>query len=215
VAKRTLGHTGRLLHEERFMQMFGGFSNWRVDSFIRLIEAEKRKGRVLPFVRGLRLSAQLIYLLRELLSGSGLTANWGHLLDSEENFCSCECDVIIHRNGHVGRWDGGTGNPIMDFWFISHEQAVAVISCKSYLKPGDVDEQYCESIKEFVDEVWLFAECCDPKNIGRIRNKAEKCGYEKFWPLYTWNEQEGATPNKEGWVDFVEEVKRLKRKFGR
>jgi hypothetical protein len=214
VGDADLGQTIKLLHEDKFMQIFASFSNWRVDSFIRQIEAEKKKGRVLPFVRGLRLSAQLVYCLRELLSGSGLTANWGHLLDSKGNFCSCECDVIIHKNGHIGRWDGDE-HPVMDFKFISQEKAIAVISCKSYLKASYVDKQYCESIKEFVDRVWLFAECCDPNSIERIRNKAEECGYDKFWPLYTWNKTIQPTPYKAGWNDFVEEVERLKEKFGR
>ena len=207
------GQMIRVLHEGRFMQIFGSFSHWRVDSFIRQIEAEKRKGRVLPFVRGLRLSTQLIYFLRNLLSGSGLTSNWGHLLDSEGNFCSCECDVIIHKNGHIERWDGDE-HQVMDFRFIRQEDAVAVISCKSYLKASYVDKQYCESMKEFVDRVWLFAECCDPNSIERIRNKAEECGYEKFWPLYTWNKRTEPTPNREGWNDFVEEVERLKEAEG-
>lgn len=208
-----VGAIGRILHEERFMQMFGDFTNWRVDPFIRQMEAERMQGRVLPFVRGLRLSSQLIYLLREHLSGSGLTANWGHLLDSELRFCSCECDVIIHKNGHVRQWDG-TAQPVMDFRFIRQDQAVVVISCKSYLKASDIDEQYCESMKSFVDRVWLFAECCGPRSIEPIRTKAEERGYEKFWPLYTWTKQKDPTPSKDEWIDFVNEVERLKEAAG-
>jgi hypothetical protein len=213
VADTHLGQMGRLFPAERLAQIVASFSEWRVDSFIREMEAERRKGRVLPFVRGLHLSAQLIYFLRDLLSGSRLTADWGHLLDSTESFCSCECDVIIHKNGQIGRWDGNE-RPVMDFKFISLEKAVVVISCKSYLRTGDVDKQYCESTKEFVDRVWLFAECCNPRSIESIRNKAERCGYDKFWPLYTWSKKTSPTPNREGWNDFVEEVKRLKEAEG-
>lgn len=211
---RDLGQMVRLLYEDRFWQIFGSFSHWRVENFVEQIEAERGKGQVLPFVRGLRLSAQLIYFLRKLLSGSRLTADWGHLLDSEGNFCSCECDVIIHKNGEIWRWDGDDEHPVMDFKFISQEEAVGVISCKSYLTVSHVDKQYCESIRKFVNRVWLFAECCDPNSIERIRNKAEKCGYEKFWPLYTWNKKISPTPYRVGWNDFVGEVGRLREAEG-
>ena len=64
-AKPSTGHIKRLLYRERFMEMFSTFHDWRVDSFIRDMEAKKQKGRVLAFVRGLRLSALLIYAIRE------------------------------------------------------------------------------------------------------------------------------------------------------
>jgi hypothetical protein len=99
-AKSSTGHIKRLLYEERLMEMFSTFQNWRMDSFIRDMEAKRQKGRILPFVRGLRLSALLIYAIREMLEGTGLTANWGHLIDDEGHYCSCECDVIIHQKGN-------------------------------------------------------------------------------------------------------------------
>lgn len=205
----SIGNMGRLLYEERFMSMFGDFSHWRVDSFWRQMEAQKRKGRVLPFVRGLRLSSQLVYLIRELLSGTGLTANWGHLVDKNENLCSCECDVIIHKDGYIRRWNG-TDNPIMDFRFIKQEQALVVISCKSFLRKSEIDREYCEDMSNYVDKVWLFAECCGPKSIEGIRGKAREFGYEKFWHLYTWSKQTDPDPNRTGWMDFVKEVENLK-----
>jgi hypothetical protein len=201
-----IGNMGRLLYEERFISMFADFSHWRVDSFWRQMEAEKRKGRVLPFVRGLRLSSQLVYTVRELLSGTGLTANWGHLLDSDENLCSCECDVIIHKEGHIRQWNGG----IMDFRFIKQEQAIAVISCKSFLRKSDIDKEYCRDMINYVDKVWLFAECCGPKSVKGISKKAKELGYEKFWHLYTWSKQTDPEPNRTGWIDFVKEVEKLK-----
>lgn len=204
-----LGHMGRLLREEPFIKMMHEFSNWRIDSFIRQMEKTKSKGRVLPFVRGLRLSAQLIYIIREILSGSDLTANWGHLLDDEQNICSCECDVIIHKTGHIHEWNG-TKDPVMNFKFIEHKNAVAVISCKSHLKSSDIDKEYCKSLKPFVRKVWLFAECCGPASLANIRRQARKYGYKKFWTLYTWTEQLGSTPAKKEWISFVEEIERLK-----
>lgn len=200
----------RLLYEERLMEMFQGFLNWRIDPFIRQMETKRQKGRILPFVRGLRLSAQLIYFVREILTGTGMTANWGHLIDESGNSCSCECDVIIHHEGHIGRWNGSE-EPIMDFRFIEQQKAVAVISCKSYLRSGDIDSEYCKSMEPFVRKIWLFAECCDPRSVESIRNKAFGFGYERFWYLYTWSKQIVPNPNKNGWNEFVKELKKLKQ----
>ncbi|MBT9138685.1 MAG: hypothetical protein DDT30_01192 [Dehalococcoidia bacterium] len=205
-----IGHTARLLCEDPFWKMYGDFTHWRIDPFIRQLETKKQKGRILPFVRGLRLSAHLIYAIREILSGSGLTANWGHLLDKSNTFCSCECDVIIHHNGHIGRWDG-TEKPIMDFRFIEQQKAVAVISCKSYLRSGDIDREYCELMKQFVNKIWLFSECCGPRSAQNIRSRALEYGYEDFWHLYTWSRQTDPEPNKIGWNKFVEEVRKLEQ----
>jgi hypothetical protein len=201
----------RLLYEEPFMQMFQTFQTWRIDPFIRGMEARRQKGKILPFVRGLRLSALLIYAIREMLEGTSLTANWGHLVDESGNFCSCECDVIIHHEGgHIRRWDG-TKNPIMDFRFIAQGNTVAVISCKSYLRSGDIDTEYCNLMEPFVKKIWLFAECCGPRSTETIRAKAVKYGYERFWYLYTWSKQTEPRPNKGGWYEFVQEVKKLKQ----
>jgi len=204
------GHLIQLLYEEQFMQMFQDFSNWRINDFIRQMEKEKKKGRILPFVRGLRLSAHLIYAIREILTGTGLTANWGHLIDESGNFCSCECDVIIHHEGHIRRWNG-TEKPIMDFRFIEQRKAVAVISCKSYLRSGDIDSEYSKLMKPFVRKIWLFAECCGPRSAESIRKKALDFGYEEFWYLYTWSKQTNPEPNRIGWNKFVQEVKNLKQ----
>ena len=80
---------GKLLLEGPFMEMFADFSNWRNDDFNRLMERNREAGRVLPFIRGLRLSSHLIYIIRSLLSGSNLTASWGHILDNDDDFAFC------------------------------------------------------------------------------------------------------------------------------
>jgi len=202
---------GRLLCEEPFIKMYADFSSWRMSDFVKQLEATKEKGRVLPFVRGLRLSAHLIYAVRDILSGTGLEANWGHLLDKDRVFCSCECDVIIHRSGYFARWDGSI-HPVMDFKFIKQQDAVVVISCKSLLRSrAEVDREYCELMKPFVKRVWLFAECCGPRSANSIREQALRCGYEKFWYLYTWTEGTEPEPNRGGWNEFVEEVEKLKQ----
>ena len=201
-----VGH-GKLLYEELFYRMCADFVGWRMDAFIRQLEATKRKGRVLSFIRGLRLSAHLIYAIREILSGTDLEANWGHLLDKDEVFCSPECDVIIHHRGHIRRWNG-TENPIMDFRFIEQEKAIAVISCKSKLE--SIDAKYCQSMRPFVKRIWLFAECCDPQQAENLQKRASRHGYENFWYLYGWTKDVEPDLNKNGWNEFVEEVKKLR-----
>lgn len=198
----------KLLYEEHLMNIIADFSNWRIDPFIRQMEAERRRGRVLPFVRGLRLSAKLIYTIREVLEGTGLTANWGHLIDERGTFCSCECDVIIHHGQYIRRWNGSQ-NPVMDFRFIEHKQAVAVISCKSYIRSSDIDEEYCKLMEPFVKRIWLFAECCGPRSESSIQSKAFRLGYEKFWHLYFWSKKTDPVPNRTGWNEFIKTIKNL------
>lgn len=202
------GH-GRLLLTERFEHMAAEFRAWRMSDFIRQLEASKGRGRVLPFVRGLRLSAHLIYAIRELLEGSDLTANWGHLLDQDQRFCSPECDVIVHKKiGHIRQWNG-TKEPVMDFRFVSMAEAVVVISCKSRVRT--IDDEYVQQVKKYVSRVWLFGECCGPKSAKRLEDKARQTGYEKFWYLYTWSPKTEENFNHDGWNDFVSELLRLKK----
>lgn len=180
-----------------------------MDGFIRQMEAQQRRGRVLPFVRGLRLSALLIYEIRRMLQGTHLSANWGHLVDEDGRLCSCECDVIIHGNdGCIEQWDG-TSSPIMDFCFVAQQSAVLVISCKSYVRPAKIDREYCQLMRPFVDRVWLFAECCGPLSAQSVRDRAVALGYEEFWFLYKWSKQSDPDPNIEGWSDFVSSVHEL------
>ena len=209
IAHTQIGHK-RLLQEERFRQIFYEFVEWRIDPFIRQLEADRKRGRIFPFARGLRLSAQLIYAVREILSGTNLTANWGQLLDESGTSCSSECDVIIHREGHIRRWNGDT-EPVMDFRFIAQQNAIAIISCKSFLKSGNIEKQYCNLMQPFVKKIWLFAECCEPQNVGKLRTNALRFGYEKFWHLYTWSKNFDPEPNKQGWNEFIEDVEKLKK----
>ncbi|MCK4785290.1 MAG: hypothetical protein KAV87_16185 [Desulfobacteraceae bacterium] len=204
------GNIVRLLDEKPFMDMFTDFSWWRIDNFVRQMDARRSAGRVLPFVRGLRLSAHLIYAIRKNLAGTDLTANWGHLLDKSGGFCSRECDVIIHHEGPCRQWNGNR-EPVMDFRFVEQQEAVVVISCKSYIRSGDIDTEYCELMKPFVKKIWLFAECCGPRSAESIEKKAREFGYKKFWYLYKWSKQTDPEPNRNGWNKFVKEVRKLKR----
>lgn len=206
------GHQ-QLLEREKFQEIFGVLSSYRIDSFVRMLEKKKgpNVGKVLPFVRGLRFSSLLTYAIREYLNGTELTANWGHIVDNKGTYVSKEADIIIHKNGFVKQWNGnGGGDPIMNFKFILQANAVAVVSCKSFLRPNDIEIDYCNEMKKYVNKVWLFSECCGPRSPAAIKNKARQIGYDDYWHMYTWTENQGIIdPNHSGWDDFVSKVKGL------
>ena len=57
--------------------------------------------------------------------------------------------------------------------------------------------------------MWLFAECCRPGAVDRLREKSREAGYGKFWYLYTWDGKRSIQPNQEMWLDFLESVESL------
>lgn len=178
------GH-GAVLRFERFQGLVAELRSFRLDDVLREMEKYKERGRILGFVRGLRLSARLISILREALADTGVDVSWGHLLDAEERSCSPECDVILHRGGVVRTWNGER-NSIMEFKFVSCRNAVAVVSCKSLLT--EVDTEYCQQMREYVRDVFLFAECCRPKDLKRLHDNATRAGYSGLWYLYALEE---------------------------
>jgi len=163
----------------------------------------KYEGDILGFVKGLRLSARVIYFLRERLSSIiNLEVNWGHILDDSGQSCSPECDVIIHSIGYVRHWNGSK-NPVMDFKFVKASEVLAVVSCKSQLT--SVDKDYVSSLKKYgVKKVFLFAECCKEPSLPQLRKKAHDAGYKGFWCLYTIQEP----------GEFVKEDEKMLKNFG-
>ena len=146
--------------KEKYDAIKAQLLNYRLDPFIRDKESGEgsNKGLIFPFARGLRFSALLIYSIRESLSGSDLEVNWGQIVDDDGLACSGECDIIIHIKGHYNKWNGSDGgNHIMDFRFIEKQNAIAVISCKSYLTKSSIEEIYCHNMLKYVKRVWLFA----------------------------------------------------------
>lgn len=209
IAERTRvsGHMARRLRLEDFYSLKEELSQWRTDLEIQVMEREKRGGLVLGFVRGLRLSARLIYAIRKAISHSDLEVDWGHLLTPEGNSCSPECDIIIHSRGCKQRWNGHS-NSIMDFKFIACQNAVAVISCKSFLK--SVDREYCRKMNSYVDNVLLFAECCKPKSVNGLKRSALSAGYKGFWYLYKFDVETSECIHEEVvWEDFLDFLENL------
>ncbi len=190
------------LRLEGLEALAGELKPWRTPE-LKELEQEKGSGLVLGFVKGLRLSARLIYILRTSLGSCGLKVDWGHLLDPSGCSCSPECDVIIHR-GHVQQWNGNAA-PVMDFKFVECDKAIAVISCKSYAR--DVDAAYPKKLKPYVRTVFLFSECCAPAALTRLRNKATRSGYRGFACLYTYDEATGECVNLPGeWDKFLSKI---------
>lgn len=143
----------------------------------------KYEGDILGFVKGLRLSARVIYFLRERLSSVDLEVSWGHILDKDEKACSRECDVLIHKKGCIRSWNGSK-EPIMEFKFVEASSVRAVISCKSKLTA--IDQDYPTSLKKYgVKKVFLFAECCDESQLESLKRRAYKAGYKGLWFLYS------------------------------
>jgi hypothetical protein len=141
------------------------------------------EGDILGFIRGLRLSARVLYFLRDHLSTTGLEISWGHLLSANRESCSPECDIIVHEPGVVSRWNG-YNNPVMNFSFIDVRLARLVVSCKSTL--SSIDAQYPRDLKKHgITNVFLFAETCKTSRFESLRAQAVKAGYTGLWCLYT------------------------------
>lgn len=140
------------------------------------------QGHILAFVKGLRISAKLIYFVRKCLSTAGCAVSWGHIVDPTGQACSAECDVIIHAPGHLDKWNEGDG-PIMEFLFVESIHVKGVVSCKSQLKSIDTD--YPKQLAQFgIVKVLLFAESCSLTNYENLRAQAIECGYLGLWCAY-------------------------------
>jgi hypothetical protein len=201
------GGIGICLDLEPFHRLFGELASWKIDPTVQAMEQKLEQGRILGFVRGLRLSAQLIYIIRESLLSAGLSVDWGHIIDDDEIHCSPECDVIIHR-GFRRQWDGNI-KPVMDFKFVDCRNAVAVISCKSFM--DRIDRGYAREMKPYLSNVFLFAECCEPRRVKTLKNSARTAGYKGFWYLYTWDRKTlERTKNEEEWCDFLTTLEKMK-----
>jgi hypothetical protein len=198
------------LRRERFRQMNAELSGFRIEA-LRPARDPRHPGSILQFVRGLRVSAHLVYAIRDQLHGSELEAHWGHLIGADGITCSPECDVIIHRKGPVRHWNGSS-EPVMDFWFVDSEHAVAVVSCKSLVESVGADiGDYCQKVKRYVARLAFFAECCPQGKEQSVAESVRQAGYEMFSYLYSHNDSTGfQQPNEPGWDEFIEWVEDLK-----
>ena len=167
----------------------------------------KYQGDILGFVKGLRISARVIYFLRERLSSTDLEVSWGHILDQNSQSFSPECDVVIHKKGHIRCWNGSR-EPIMEFKFVEVSSVRAVISCKSKLTT--IDKQYPPSLKKYgVEKVFLLAECCAESSKESLKKKAREAGYKGLWFLYSIaNTKEAVTTDDHTLNNFGDEVLR-------
>lgn len=180
---------------------------YRIDP--ELYEARKS---VLSFVIGLRFSALLIYTIRSLLGNTEFTANWGVIIDeSGEKRCSPECDIIIHKDGSEDAWNGDddVNGSVMDFRFVDRRNVKLVVSCKGF-EVTQIDQNMKSDIVklgDYVENVWLFAECCNTKQVTKLQQDAGDAGYKNFYYLYLLKESQ-ITPDfdERVWLDFTESL---------
>jgi hypothetical protein len=204
------GPLGQQFNLARFESLRADLQRWRTDIELRDLETVKGSSLVLGFVKGLRLSAQLIYILRDRLSGTTLEVDWGHLVGPDGKSCSPECDIIVHEKGYDERWNGDS-RPVMDFKFIRCTKAVAVISCKSFAEA--IDKDYAKKLHCFVNRVLVFAECCAPEKIKKLESDAKKYGYVGFWHLYAFDKNTGeCTQDPKVWEDFLKIILRITKR---
>jgi hypothetical protein len=200
---------------DRYLKVSQPLLSHRIDPFIR--EVEKRKGKnkgyIMSFVRGLRMSALIIYQLREILSDTDYSAYWGQIISEDGKYLSNECDILISKKGAFEKkWNGEGQENIMDFRFIRQEHVKLAISCKSFLTTSEVEKEYCENMKKYIDHVWLFAECCGPQSVELIQKIATEYGYGDFFYLYTWNrlvEVQATKLDENVWRNFEKRIREL------
>jgi hypothetical protein len=95
----------------------------------------------------------------------------------------------------------------MDVSFVDSRLAIAVVSCKSSISA--VDSDYCKRMKQYVSNVLLFAECCAPGAIGRLKKSAKSAGYKGFWCLYMCTKGSEPLHDEKEWENFLEVIKRI------
>lgn len=206
------GPLGQHFTTERFSSLAYSFWKWRNNPHMRLMDKTKDKGRVLQFVKGLRLSAEIAHIMRNVLSDfPSLEVNWGHLIDENGVSCSPECDIIVHKRGQIERWVDQEPR-IMDFRFVRCDNAVAVVSCKSFKKSLlKADKEYRVELKKYkVDNLFLIAECCKTSRVNPLRNDTKNAGYRDFFYLYSINKDQStiATPEPD-YVAFAESLRAI------
>jgi len=190
-----------MLKLEQFHSLMEELSEWRTRGL--------QDAGILGFVKGLRFSARLIYAIREHLSSSGYEVDWGHLLTEDGYSCSPECDIIIHKRGHVREWNGTT-RPVMNFKFINCKDAIAVISCKSMITSVDKEhKKYIKALKPHVKEILIFAECCEPSAVKRLKKSAQAVGCHSFWYLYVCDKMKQCTKYPKEWENFLTTLEKL------
>jgi len=168
----------------------------------------KYQGHILGFVKGLRISAKLIYFIRKCLSTAGCSVSWGHIVDASGQACSPECDVIIHAPGHLDKWNEGAA-PIMEFVFVEALYVKGVVSCKSHLT--SIDEEYPKRLLEFgIQNVLLFAESCSLSNYENLKAQAVQSGYCGLWCAYfTTGDPDKVIIDEEHHVEFWTALREL------
>jgi len=195
--------------QERYGSLCKKLDKYRIEQ--ELHEARKS---VLAFVTGLRFSALLIYEMRTILKNTNLAVNWGTIIDDRGDKCSAECDIIVHKNGSEFAWNGDidVGGSVMDFHFVNKQNVNLVVSCKAF-SVNQISKSMKDDVvnlADYVDNVWLFAECCQYGQVAKVRRDARNAGYKGFSYLYCL--KKSGSPGKYdeiGWCQFAKALREL------
>lgn len=193
---------------EQFHSLCGKLQKYRMDP--EIFEARRS---VLSFVTGLRFSALLIYSIRAILRNTSLTANWGMIVDRSGKY-SPECDIVIHDNGSEHAWDGDddVNGSVMDFHFVDRRNVKLVVSCKAFsvTQISQPMKDDVVNLADHVDNVWLFAECCQYGQVAKVQRDARNAGYKGFSYLYRLKKSGGLGKYDEiGWCQFAKFLREL------
>lgn len=163
------------------------------------------------FVRGLIFSEKMIQIIDTHISG--YNADWGQIVDVRTgNYLSRECDIIIYKKNPIRVW----GKRAIKFVVVENTAARLVIQCsKDITSLPKGHENYCKNVKQFVPEIWYFAECYwgSKNQCNVIRKKLKEAGYDRFFHLYRKYEREGEMRkelNYGEWKRFIKLIRSLK-----
>ena len=63
-------------------------------------------------------------------------------------------------------------------------------------------------MKSSVDNILLFAECCLPNAVERLKRSASVAGYKTFGYLYKFNQKTNeCVVDENEWLDFLQVIK--------
>lgn len=207
--------------KQKYLSLLTTFSGWRFNNID--LKENKIKVGILPYVVGLRFSAQIIYLVRKLIKNSELLVAWGHVVDENGVYVqySNECDIIIYKKeteNELDAWNGDeTKDGIMNFRFIYKKSVVAVISCKSLIRRSgysSIDKKYPKQLEKFTKEVLLFGECCDEKEKAAIIKQSKACGYKACYLLYSIKDKK-PVEHESSWEDFEKRILNIAHKYSK
>jgi len=100
----------------------------------------------------------------------------------------------------------------MDFHFVDRRNVKLVVSCKAFsvTQISQSMKDDVVNLADHVENVWLFAECCQYGQVAKVRRDARNAGYKGFSYLYRL--KKSGDPGKYdeiGWCKFAKALRKL------